>query len=246
MSLKVLLVDDEPLARLRLRSLLAECAEPGIQIEAELDQGAAVLQWLTDHACDVVLLDIRMPGMDGLALAKALKAQSTPPALVFVTAHSEHAVDAFDLEALDYLTKPVRRERLQQALQKAERWLAARRTSATEATDALLIHDRGRVERVPLDDILYLKAELKYVTVRTSAKAHIYDGSLSDLEARHPDRFVRVHRNALVARRAVRSIEKSPSGDDGEGWHVRLYGLDEPLAVSRRQLSALREALSAS
>jgi two-component system response regulator AlgR len=247
MSLKVLLVDDEPLARLRMRSLLAECNDPQSQVEAELGHGAAALEWLATNACDLALLDIHMPGMDGLALARTIKSLPEPPALVFVTAYNEHAVEAFDLEVVDYLTKPVRRERLVQTLQKAQRWLLVRREQqASGVGDVLLIQDRGRTERVPLADILYLKAELKYLTVRTAAKTHIYDGSLSDLETRYPQRFVRVHRNALVSRDAVRAIEKAPVGEDGdaEGWQVSLHGLEERLAVSRRQLSALRETLA--
>lgn len=247
MSLKVLLVDDEALARLRLRGLLGDCPDPASQVVGEAANAQEVLDWLREHSCDLILLDIHMPGMDGIALAQAVKALPEAPAIVFVTAYPEHAVEAFDLEVVDYLTKPVRRERLQQALEKADRWLLVRREQqASGLGDVLLIQDRGRTERVPLADIVYLKAELKYVTVRTAAKAHIYDGSLADLEARYPQRFLRVHRNALVARDAVRAIEKAPLSDDGEAeaWQVSLHGLEERLAVSRRQLSALREALA--
>ena len=167
--------------------------------------------------------------------------------MVFVTAHAEHALQAFDLEAIDYLTKPVRRDRLQQALAKALRWQAAQADPADDTPEHLLIQDRGRIERVPVVDVVYLKAELKYVTVRTRARSHIYDGSLSDLETRFPERFVRVHRNALVARAALRALERhhggGVSGADGEGWEVALHGVDERLAVSRRQLPALREVV---
>lgn len=248
MTLRVLLVDDEALARMRMTHLLADCGDPATLVVGEAAHGQATLEWLGQNSCDVVLLDIHMPGMDGLALAQAIKALPEPPAVIFITAFSEHAVEAFDLEVVDYLTKPVRRERLQQALEKADRWLLVRREQqASGLGEVLLIQDRGRTERVPVADIVYLKAELKYVTVRTVAKSHIYDGSLSDLETRYPQRFVRVHRNALVSRDAVRAIEKAPLGDDadGESWQVSLHGLDERLAVSRRQLSALREALAA-
>jgi two-component system response regulator AlgR len=161
---------------------------------------------------------------------------------VFVTAHAEHAVAAFDVEAVDYLTKPVRLERLQAALEKVRR-----RTLAPQAgtdPDVLLIQDRGRTERVPLPEVLYLKAELKYVTVRTQSRSYIIDMSLSELEERHPGVFLRVHRNALVAKRAVRALEKHFDPEEGEGWAVRLNGIDELIAVSRRQLSAVREALA--
>ena len=165
-------------------------------------------------------------------------------AIVFVTAHAEHAVHAFELEAIDYLTKPVRRERLQQALQKV-----VRLRSATEGAqepglpESLIIQERGRSERVALADVIYLKAELKYITVRTADKEHIFDGALSDLEQRYAHLFVRVHRNALVSRRAVRAVEKHNDPVEGEGWTVRLDGVEERLAVSRRQLAAVREAL---
>jgi len=163
---------------------------------------------------------------------------------VFVTAHAEHAVAAFDLEAVDYLTKPVRLERLQVALQKVERVLALRRGPAEPQPETLVIQDRGRTERVPLSEVLYFKAELKYVTVRTASRSYILDASLSDLEERHAAQFMRVHRNALVAKRAVRALEKHDDPEEGEGWAVRLNGIDELLAVSRRQLTAVREALT--
>ncbi|MDP3522046.1 MAG: LytTR family DNA-binding domain-containing protein [Hydrogenophaga sp.] len=244
MSLKVLLVDDEALARMRLRDLLADCNEPATELVGEAAHAQQALELLGHTACDVVLLDIHMPGMDGLRLAQTIKALPQPPAVVFVTAHAEHAVDAFELEALDYLTKPVRRDRLQQALDKAQRWHATRHAAGAEAADHLLIQDRGRVERVPVTDVVYLKAELKYVTVRTRERSHIYDGSLSDLETRYPERFVRVHRNALVARPCLRALERHHGGGtDADGWEVALHGVDERLAVSRRQLAALREVL---
>ncbi|RYF36203.1 MAG: LytTR family transcriptional regulator, partial [Comamonadaceae bacterium] len=152
-------------------------------------------------------------------------------------------VAAFDLEAVDYLTKPVRLERLQVALQKVEKLVAARR-GAGEGPGMLVIQDRGRTERVPVSEVLYFKAELKYITVRTSARSYILDASLSDLEEKHSAQFLRIHRNALVARRAVRALEKHDDPEEGEGWAVRLNGIDELLAVSRRQLSAVREALT--
>jgi two-component system, LytTR family, response regulator AlgR len=167
-----------------------------------------------------------------------------PPAVVFVTAYAEHAVAAFEIEAVDYLTKPVRLDRLQMALQKVERAAQARGAAqAAPAPEVLLIQDRGRTERVPLSEVLYFKAELKYITVRTASRSYILDASLSELEERHASRFLRVHRNALVARREVRALEKHYDAEEGEGWAVRLNGIEELLAVSRRQLSAVREAL---
>ena len=245
MSLQVLVVDDEALARSRLRTLLAECAAPAAVVGGEAANSAQAMELLQRARFDVVLLDIHMPGADGLALARAIRALPQPPAVVFVTAYAEHAVAAFELEAVDYLTKPVRSERLQMALQKVER-LAQARGGAPQAAapEVLLIQDRGRTERVPLEEVLYFKAELKYITVRTAAKSYILDASLSELEDRHAAHFMRVHRNALVARRAVRALEKHYDPEEGEGWAVRLNGIDEVLAVSRRQLSAVREAIA--
>jgi two-component system, LytTR family, response regulator AlgR len=244
MSLQLLLVDDEALARSRLRTLVGECAAPLASVAGEAANSVQAMELLQRLRFDAVLLDIHMPGTDGLALARALRSLPQPPVIVFVTAHTEHAVAAFELEAVDYLTKPVRLERLQLALQKIER-LTRSNGAAGVAPETLLIQDRGRTERVPLAEVLYFKAELKYVTVRTAAKSYILDASLSELEERHASQFLRVHRNALVARRAVRALEKHYDPEEGEGWAVRLNGIDEVLAVSRRQLLAVREALAA-
>jgi len=246
MDLKVLIVDDESLARSRLRTLLNECVDPRAEVVGEAGNAVQAMEQIQRTGCNLVLLDIHMPGVDGIALAATLRQMAAPPAVVFVTAHAEHAVQAFDLEAVDYLTKPVRRERLQQALQKVQKLMAPKEPSGdTGLPECLIIQERGRSERVALTDVIYLKAELKYITVRTREKEHIYDGALSDLEQRYGHLFVRVHRNALVSRKAVRAVEKVSHGGDGEGegWMVRLDGVNERLSVSRRQLAAVREAL---
>ena len=245
MGLHILIVDDETLARQRLRTLLADCTAPAIGSVTEAAHATEAMERLQHGTVDVVLLDIHMPGMDGISFAQALAALPRPPAVVFVTAHAEHAVAAFELDAVDYLTKPVRLERLQQALQKTERTAhMGRALQADLAQGTLLIHDRGRTERIPLGEVLYFKAELKYVTVRTAARSYILDDSLSELETRYAPRFMRIHRNALVARRAVRALEKHFDADEGEGWAVRLDGLSELLMVSRRQVAAVRDAIS--
>ena len=241
--LRTLIVDDEALARSRLRALLADCRSPAAEVVAEAAHGEGALKQLASARYDLVLLDVHMPGLDGLELARRLRHHEAAPAVVFVTAYAAHAVTAFELEAVDYLTKPVRAERLQQALQKAERYLKERRAPVPEPQDVLLIQDRGRTERVPLSEVLYLKSELKYLTVRTASRSHILDGSLAELEERYPAKFVRVHRNALVARSAIRALEKFDDGEDAEGWALRLDGIPEPVVVSRRQLSTVREAL---
>jgi two-component system response regulator AlgR len=245
MTLQLLVVDDEPLARSRLRTLVGDCRTPEAGVGGEAGNAMQAMEQLQRLRFDAVLLDVHMPGADGLALAQTLRRMPQPPAIVFVTAHTEHAVAAFELDAVDYLTKPVRLERLQIALQKVQRLLLAR-TGAAAATvpEVLLIQDRGRTERVPLTEVLYFKAELKYITVRTAGKSYILDASLSELEERHAAQFLRVHRNALVSRRAIRALEKHYDPEEGEGWAVRLNGIEDLLAVSRRQLSAVREAMA--
>jgi two-component system response regulator AlgR len=252
--LKVLIVDDEDLARLRMRSLLADCASPAAEVAGEAGSAAEALHWLAGNAADLVLLDVNMPGLDGLQLAERLRAAAQPPRIVFVTAHATHALRAFEIDAVDYLTKPVRRARLQEALvrvvQRMDRQ-AAVPPSALPAVAAeqpvLVVSDRGRVQRVPVADILYLKAELKYVTLRTPAHAYVLDDSLSDLESRLGDIMLRIHRNALVARTAVSKLERrAPTEGEGdaEGWAVQVGATQEWLAVSRRQLTQVRELLA--
>ena len=244
MKLRVLLVDDEALARLRLRTLLGDCTDPGGDVLAEAGNAAQAMEALQRETFDIVLLDIRMPGVDGVTLAQGIAAMADPPVVVFVTAHAEHAVQAFDVNAADYLTKPVRLERLQQALQKAQRTIQAARAAKPEVVqEVLIIQERGRAERVPISEVLYLKAELKYITVRTASRSYIVDGSLNEFEEKYATRFIRVHRNALVARLAVRALEKHYDPEEGDGWAVRLNGIDELLTVSRRQLGAVRQAI---
>lgn len=255
--LRVLVVDDEELARMRLKSLVGECAEPRVTVVGEAANAAQALVWLTTKHCDLVLLDVQMPGRDGTQLAAELRLRNPAPAVVFVTAHAEHALKAFDLEAIDYLTKPVKRERLHAALRRVAQRLSnvpSTVPAETARPDAdgptIVVSDRGRVIRVPVSDVLYLKAELKYVTLRTAEHTHVLDDSLAELEERLGDRFLRVHRNALVAKRSVRALERRAIAgetlEDGyEGWGVCIAPVGEWLAVSRRQVAAVREALVA-
>lgn len=257
--LRLLIVDDEPLARLRLRGLLADASHPPVEVVAEAGSGAEALHALALHAVDAVLLDIHMPGLSGLELARRLKALQPAPAVVFVTAHAEHALQAFELEAVDYLTKPVRRARLQDALgrvlQRAGRGAAVATpplpaTSAVAELPVLVVSDRGRVLRIPVAEVVYLKAEMKYVTLRTPEHAYVLDDALADLEQRLGDVVLRIHRNAVVARGALRVLEKrslpgADSDEAGEGWAVQVAPTGEWLAVSRRQVAAVREAIAA-
>ena len=251
--LNVLIVDDEQLARNRLRTLLVDCTQPAVTVGGEAKNTTEAMALLQQMQFDAILLDIHMPGGDGLALARCLKNlsyfQNNPPAIVFITAHAEHAVEAFELTATDYLTKPVRLERLQNSLQKIEHFRQSIRhlepkNTPTKGGDVLVIQDRGVTERLPVAEVLYLKAELKYISVRTALKTHILEGSLNELEARYPDHFLRIHRNALVATHAMRALEKHFDPDEGDGWALRLSGIDELLMVSRRQLAAVKEVIS--
>ena len=243
--LRVLVVDDEALARSRLRTLIADCTQPRAFVQAEAANAVQALDLLRLHEVDVVLLDIHMPNMDGVALAQKIRSFPQSPAVIFVTAYAEHAVQAFELEAVDYLTKPVRLERLQMALQKAERILQdkSRPPELPATEDFLIIQERNRTERIPLHQVVYFKAELKYITVRTASRSYIMDGALNDLEQKYGHFLMRIHRNALVAKRSVRSLEKQYDPVEGECWAVRLHSVEERLIVSRRQLPHLRELL---
>lgn len=270
--LRVLVVDDEALARLRLCRLVEEVTEPVARVVAEADSAAAAQAVLVrasgsavsqggsgqevEGRIDAVLLDIGLPGPSGLAFAATLRGLPRPPAVVFVTAHAGHALQAFDLQALDYLTKPVRRERLQQALARVAQWVGAQRGSpgpalagAAEAP-TLVLNARDRVLRLPHQEILSLRAEHKAVVVRTADQQYVVDESLNELEQRLGPGFLRVHRNALVALVAIRALELRPGLDDegGDGWAVRVGGAvgtaDEWLAVSRRQVASVKAALA--
>ena len=252
MTLRVLIVDDEPLARARLRVLLGDCREPAALPTGEADSAAQALALAQHQPFDVALVDIHMPGADGLQLAAALRDVPHPPLVVFVTAHAEHAVSAFELDAADYLTKPVRLERLQQALAKVQRLreMATRTPPAAQALgEVLLIQDRGRTERVPLTEVLLCKAELKYVTLRTASRSYVLDSTLAELEARHGAQLMRVHRNALVARHAVRALEKHFDAEEAtagrcgwRGWPSRSWSRAARWRPCERKLRTVENA----
>ena len=247
MPLTILLVDDEALARARLRTLLGECTEPVTCLQGEAANAADAMTLIKRAPVDVILLDINLPGANGITLAQALRDLPNPPAIIFVTAHSEHAVQAFELEAIDYLTKPVRLERLQMALQKVERskafGLDVKMDKVDKVEEVVIIQERGHTERLLLSEVMYFKAELKYITVRTAKRSYILDGSINELEEKYKANFMRIHRNAIIARRAVQALVKQHDPQEGEGWAVRLADIPELLFVSRRQLGAVRDAL---
>ena len=255
-SLKIAVIDDEPLARLRIKSLLAQSSVAN-EVIAEFGESVAALMWLREQdeagrSPDMVLLDIQMPGLDGMVLAARLRELKNPPVVAFVTAHAEHALRAFDLAAADYLTKPVRLERLNATLERVVKLLAARQPAVAErgnaveqdAHEVFVVQERGSLERIALTDILYFKAEQKYVTLRTAEHSHVLDESLTELEARVGDRFIRVHRNALVSRQAMKALERrADDAEGGEAWAVQVAPTMEWLAVSRRQVTAVRECM---
>jgi two-component system response regulator AlgR len=241
-ALRVVIVDDEAPARQRLRDLLADCAaEIALTIAGEAASGRAALELLARAPADVVLLDIRMPEMDGIEVAQHLQQLDQPPAVVFATAYDAYAIRAFEVHAVDYLLKPIHLSRLKEALARASR---PRPEALREIARAPRTHfsaqERGRIHLIPVADVIYLKAELKYVSVRTAAREHLIEESLTRLEQEFGDCFVRVHRNCLVARAAVRGFERAEEGGEAH-WEVLLQGVDERIAVSRRQQHVVRE-----
>ena len=241
--LKILLVDDEPLARDRLRVLLDDISiQLPSEVVGEAGNGLDALAFLRERRVDVVLADIRMPGMDGIELAGHLGGMEKPPAVIFTTAYDNYAVQAFDLNALDYLLKPVRAQRLLTALQKVhaaapdpERLREIGRGIRGGGRTHLSCHERGRLLLVPVSEVIYFKADLKYVTARTAEREYLLDETLTHLETEFADRFIRLHRAVLVAKAALTGFEKA-AGDDAEayGWAL-LRGVAEKLPVSRRQ-----------
>jgi two-component system response regulator AlgR len=245
-ALKVVLVDDEAPARSRLKELIADCATlTPAKVVGEAANGREALDLLGSVAADLVLVDIRMPQMSGIEFARHALVLESPPAIIFVTAYDEYAIQAFELRALDYLLKPVRRARLQAALERA-RGLGAPGHEALRGLERaprrnLSVPERGRIRLVPVADIVYLKAELKYVTIRTAEHEYLLEESLTHLEQEFAEAFVRIHRNCLVAKSRIRGFEKSEIEDGEQGWVVLLDGCAEKLAVSRRQWPVVRE-----
>ncbi|HVJ72794.1 MAG TPA: LytTR family DNA-binding domain-containing protein [Casimicrobiaceae bacterium] len=244
--LRVMVVDDETPARRRLRELLDDCsASLPIAVVGEAANGREALDLMQSAPPDLVLTDIHMPDMDGIELARHLLKLPRPPVVVFTTAFHEHALEAFEVNAVDYLVKPVRVQRLLSALQKVPRLrpLSAERISQLPANARrfLSVTERSRVVLVPIEDVIYLKAELKYITIRTHDREFLLEESLTRLETEFGHRFVRVHRNCLVARDAIRGFERRVNDDGDAHWEVLLNGLTETLPVSRRQQGVVRE-----
>lgn len=262
MTPRLLIVDDEAPARARMAMLLSDIADecPHVLV-GEAAHAQAALDMIATTRPDIVLLDVQMPGMSGIELARHLAAAEAPPAVIFVSAFDEFALKAFEVHALDYLLKPVRAARLAEAIRRAGTLLAvpAQKEALASASASLRqqrrnfsVQERGRLLLVPVADVLYLRAEAKYVSLRTAARTYLIEESLNSIEEELGELFVRVHRSALVARSAVQGVERAPLGSDTDGeterndkgergdkaqesWQVIVRGLDERLPISRRQ-----------
>jgi two-component system response regulator AlgR len=238
--MRVLIVDDEKLARERLRELLNEIG--GHTIVGEAANGNEAVERTIALNPDVVLMDIRMPLMDGLEAAMHLMGMDNPPGVIFTTAYDQHALHAFEVNAVDYLLKPIRKDRLAAAMAKANKLTLQQLRQIGQAQEEpmvrshISVHLRGNIRLVPVQDILYFMADSKYVTVRTPADEHLIEDSLVNLEKEFGERFLRVHRNALVSTQAIKAIEKGPAG----GWQVVLKEHHKRLDVSRRHVADVR------
>lgn len=241
--LKILIADDEAPARNRLKDLLEEIAN--VSVVAEAKNGKQAIELAIEKQPDLMLLDIRMPLMDGLEAAEHAQKLEPKPHIIFTTAYDAYAIRAFDLNAIDYLLKPIRLERLLAAIEKVR----AATPQSVEALKSLQktrshlsIHERDRVILVPIEDIIYLRAELKYITVRTREHEYLLEESLTNLETELAETFLRLHRNCLVAKQYISSYEKRADEKGDLHWHAILKDVPDTIAVSRRQQHLIRKA----
>jgi two-component system, LytTR family, response regulator AlgR len=237
----IVIVDDEPLARQRLARMVENLE--GYQVVAQADSAQAALEAIGSHDPDVVLLDVRMPGGDGIEAARQIGALDDPPAVVFCTAYDEYALDAFGTEAVGYLLKPVRAEQLEEVLERAKRPNKLQRAAVRNAEEPARSHISAKslrgVELIPLDEVRAFVADQKYVTVHHVNGEHLLDETLKDLEEEFGDRLLRVHRNSLVSVRHIQAMERNAHGQ----YHVRLADTELRPQVSRRHASALKAVL---
>jgi two-component system response regulator AlgR len=245
-ALRVVVADDEAPARSRIRDLLEDCAASlALQIVGEAAGGRELIELLQRTPADVVLLDIRMPEMDGIEAAQHIQRLPDAPAVIFTTAYDAYALKAFELHAVDYLVKPIRLRRLYEALARVRSItplpLDVLRELAPEPRKHLSVQERGRIILVPVEKILFMRAELKYVTIRTVEGEHLIEESLVRLEQEFRDRFVRIHRSCLVSRDHIERFEKGAEDNAEGGWVVVLRDLEERLPISRRQQHVMKE-----
>ena len=241
----VLIVDDEPLARERLARMVAKVADCHVVGEADNAEDALVVLSVCDP--DIVLLDVRMPGRDGLSLAHDISALEDPPAIIFCTAFDQYALDAFGTEAIGYLLKPVKAEQLVQVLEKAQRLNKVQRVAAQKISEISQSNQRSHisaktrrgVELIALDDVRYFVADNKYVTVYHCNGEHLLDDTLKELEEEFGSRFLRIHRNALVSVNHIEAIERNAQGQ----YHVRFVDIEQRPSISRRHVSGVKDCL---
>ena len=245
--MRVVIVDDEPLARERLRRLLQEF--PGYEVVGEAGDGETALSVIDNEEPDLILLDIRMGGVDGLQVARQLAEYDPPPAIIFTTAYSEHALSAFDVNADAYLLKPIRLEKLKEALQRTRKPTRAQRPDAVTPApgakpkrESVLATTRDGLVRVPAEDIVYFLADQKYTTVCHLHGEVLIEESLKTLEDDFAPWFLRIHRKALVATRFISSLERERGGEQHH-W-LRMKHSTTPLPVSRRRLAEVRRFLT--
>lgn len=246
-SLTALIVDDEPLARQLMRMQLSKCC-PSINV-AEAASAALAIKWLEQNACDVIFLDIHMPDINGLEFAQKLQhstSTSTSTVIIFVTADSNHALQAFDLAALDYLTKPVSPERLEKALNRViDQIKRQQQPLADEKNEPfIMVESHQQISRIPLSHILYFHADNKYTRITTSTQTYLSEESLNTLEERFEQHVIRIHRAYLVVVGAIEKlVKKNGTDSEQDSWFVKLYHSRELLPISRRQLSAVKKLL---
>ena len=240
--MKILIVDDEPLARSRLQDLLGDIGNQ--HVVGEASNGRAAIEQAQKLHPDVVLLDINMPEMNGLEAAIHLSQLEHAPAVIFTTAYSEHALEAFDANAIDYLLKPIRRARLEQALNKIQPLQRSQLDKAAADQQAsrshISAHQRGGIKLIPIEEIYYFHSDSKYVAVHHQGGEVLIDDSLKSLEQEFSDSFTRIHRNSLVANNCIEALEKVSDNH----FQLRLRGCDALLEVSRRQLPTVRKLIS--
>jgi len=241
--MNILIVDDEPLARQRLVGLVQGLN--GHEACANASNGKDALRLAQELRPDVVLLDIRMPGMDGIETAHHMNRLSKPPAIVFTTAFSEHALSAFETHAVDYLLKPIKQDRLHEALEAAAR-LTKPQLEQLKYIDEqpkvrthICVKTRGNLELVPIETIRYFLADHKYVTLRTDDHECLIEESLKSLEGEFSHLFTRIHRNALIADQYMTGLEKNTDGH----CVITIEGLEERLEISRRHLPHVRKKI---
>jgi two-component system response regulator AlgR len=244
MSLNILIVDDDRQARQRMRQLLSRCPTGLCGVVEEAADAGRAAGLMRHRSFDLLLLDVQMPDESGLTLASSLRYWPQRPAVVFVTGHAEHALEAFELDAVDYLTKPVRPERLERALRKALGLQASPLEAQNDEVGVLRIVQRGQTQRLLLSEVLYLRAEGKRLTAVTPHGRFLLDGALVDLEQRYASELVRVHRHTLAVHAAITMLRRiGESRPDHSGWELSLRGTDERLPVARRLVSQLRSRL---